>query len=212
VELIVGQWRLFTHKDENAHRTFVDGHPGDDRTLIENGTLISFGPANRPIEMGPDVELGWIKVGDGQLKMRMPETMGPSAQLLRQTQQTQWQAQPQNYSQYYNQPVAIMPVPQQHLDSLHMKTMETHPRSDAEDDLIENEQDVEQNIREAKANKRRYQCPECPKKFTTSGHLARHKRLHTGQKPYACMHKSCGKAFTRHGTFTDSSPRLDRMC
>ncbi|KAI9016041.1 hypothetical protein DFJ74DRAFT_254463 [Hyaloraphidium curvatum] len=38
----------------------------------------------------------------------------------------------------------------------------------------------------------------CTKTFTTSGHLARHKRLHGGEKPYKCPLDVCNSRFSRH--------------
>ncbi|KAI9031870.1 hypothetical protein CLU79DRAFT_785415 [Phycomyces nitens] len=48
-------------------------------------------------------------------------------------------------------------------------------------------------------NRRRYHCPEpmCDKSFTTSGHLARHNRIHTGEKNFQCLHPGCLSRFSR---------------
>ncbi|KAI7901511.1 uncharacterized protein BX663DRAFT_399933, partial [Cokeromyces recurvatus] len=37
----------------------------------------------------------------------------------------------------------------------------------------------------------------CQKSFTTSGHLARHYRIHTGEKNYNCLHPGCSSKFSR---------------
>ncbi|KEI42231.1 uncharacterized protein L969DRAFT_14435 [Mixia osmundae IAM 14324] len=37
----------------------------------------------------------------------------------------------------------------------------------------------------------------CTKAFTTSGHLARHSRIHTGEKRYECLLPGCGARFSR---------------
>ncbi|OAV92980.1 hypothetical protein PTTG_27435 [Puccinia triticina 1-1 BBBD Race 1] len=46
---------------------------------------------------------------------------------------------------------------------------------------------------------RKYACTweGCGKAFTTSGHLVRHKRIHTGEKRYKCAMESCTSRFSR---------------
>ncbi|KAJ3053343.1 hypothetical protein HK097_004481 [Rhizophlyctis rosea] len=48
-----------------------------------------------------------------------------------------------------------------------------------------------------KKPKKRYVCEECDGDFSTSGHLARHRRIHTGVKPYVCLLEGCNKQFSR---------------
>lgn len=46
--------------------------------------------------------------------------------------------------------------------------------------------------------RRRYVCKICSRGFTTSGHLARHNRIHTGEKNHVCPFEGCGQRFSRH--------------
>ncbi|KAI9253554.1 hypothetical protein BY458DRAFT_521816 [Sporodiniella umbellata] len=65
--------------------------------------------------------------------------------------------------------------------------------------------------------KRKYHCTECPKSFTTSGHLARHFRIHTGEKNFFCLYPGCHSRFSRqdnmmqhYRTHTSSKSRRNR--
>lgn len=44
---------------------------------------------------------------------------------------------------------------------------------------------------------RKYKCLKCNKGFTTSGHLARHNRIHTGVKNHVCPFEGCQSRFSR---------------
>jgi uncharacterized Zn-finger protein len=50
---------------------------------------------------------------------------------------------------------------------------------------------------ESKGSKRRYECATCGKTFTTSGHVARHNRIHTGEKNFQCPEAGCAQRFSR---------------
>lgn len=45
--------------------------------------------------------------------------------------------------------------------------------------------------------KRKYVCKTCARSFTTSGHLARHNRIHTGERKHLCPWPSCDARFAR---------------
>jgi len=49
----------------------------------------------------------------------------------------------------------------------------------------------------SKGTKRRYECATCGKTFTTSGHVARHNRIHTGEKNFQCPEPGCSQRFSR---------------
>ena len=41
------------------------------------------------------------------------------------------------------------------------------------------------------AQRRRYTCNQCDRAFTTGGHLARHARVHTGERNHKCPFPGC---------------------
>lgn len=49
----------------------------------------------------------------------------------------------------------------------------------------------------AKKRERKHPCQSCGKSFTTSGHLARHNRIHTGERKFACLLATCEQRFSR---------------
>ncbi|KAJ2774857.1 transcriptional repressor [Coemansia nantahalensis] len=67
------------------------------------------------------------------------------------------------------------------------------------------------------SSKRKHTCgfPGCGKAFTTSGHLSRHHRIHTGEKNYCCLYPGCMSRFSRQDNMmqhyrTHLSPRSRR--
>ncbi|KAH8552807.1 hypothetical protein BGW37DRAFT_555856 [Umbelopsis sp. PMI_123] len=83
--------------------------------------------------------------------------------------------------------------------------------------------DNEKNSHSASASqpqthtKRKYHCrePGCDKSFTTSGHLARHNRIHTGEKNFPCLFPGCQSRFSRQDNMmqhyrTHMSPKSRR--
>ncbi|KAH3673770.1 hypothetical protein WICPIJ_009650 [Wickerhamomyces pijperi] len=67
----------------------------------------------------------------------------------------------------------------------------------------EQEQEQEQTSTSPKSGEvekklvRKYQCKTCTKSFTTSGHLARHVRIHTGERKHQCPFPGCESRFAR---------------
>lgn len=53
------------------------------------------------------------------------------------------------------------------------------------------------NTSSTRGSKRRYECATCGKTFTTSGHVARHNRIHTGEKNFHCPEPGCSQRFSR---------------
>ena len=45
---------------------------------------------------------------------------------------------------------------------------------------------------------RKFLCKTCSMAFTTSGHLSRHNRIHTGERNYTCPYEGCKQRFSRH--------------
>ncbi|KAL3230008.1 Transcriptional regulator NRG1 [Nakaseomyces bracarensis] len=56
--------------------------------------------------------------------------------------------------------------------------------------LRDNSQKIEQ--------RRKHICQVCLTGFTTSGHLSRHLKIHTGEKSHVCPHEGCNQSFSRH--------------
>ncbi|GAV53287.1 hypothetical protein ZYGR_0AI05710 [Zygosaccharomyces rouxii] len=54
------------------------------------------------------------------------------------------------------------------------------------------------NTNNSSGGERRHVCRTCYKGFTTSGHLARHNRIHTGEKNHECPYEGCDQKFSRH--------------
>jgi len=70
-------------------------------------------------------------------------------------------------------------------------------RSSESKDLSKSAPSSTSNSAAAKPINRKFPCTICGKYFTTSGHLSRHGRTHTGEKNYECPYKDCGSRFSR---------------
>lgn len=54
------------------------------------------------------------------------------------------------------------------------------------------------NITIPSTKQRKFRCKTCSMAFTTSGHLSRHNKIHTGERKFTCPLDGCDQKFSRH--------------
>jgi hypothetical protein len=62
---------------------------------------------------------------------------------------------------------------------------------DAQDPAIQHTDDPDAHAAVVDSNKRSFSCAVCRRLFSTSGHLARHVRIHTGERNHKCPFPGC---------------------
>ncbi|KAI8907544.1 hypothetical protein DFJ77DRAFT_434514, partial [Powellomyces hirtus] len=73
------------------------------------------------------------------------------------------------------------------------------PRSNSASTLTKKKKTTQKRLCQD-AEARRFACTVqgCSKRFTTSGHLQRHIRTHSGERPFRCSVQDCTSRFSRH--------------
>ncbi|ODQ83143.1 hypothetical protein BABINDRAFT_159593 [Babjeviella inositovora NRRL Y-12698] len=94
--------------------------------------------------------------------------------------------------------VANVAYSQNHYPYHEHPKLSTHPKSPVSSRSSSPTNGVSSNSALAAARVRKYQCKACLKSFTTSGHLARHSRIHTGERKHVCPFDGCNARFSRH--------------
>ncbi|CCD22901.1 Nrg2p NDAI_0A07470 [Naumovozyma dairenensis CBS 421] len=90
--------------------------------------------------------------------------------------------------------------------STQMKTISTNINNKTwQEKITTNKQPIVIRIKKHKKvtkkkqpTRRSHICKTCSMGFTTSGHLSRHNRIHTGEKNHSCPYKGCNQKFSRH--------------
>lgn len=214
---------MFVQESHNQPwRTYLNGHPLPDNSQhsISSGAFISFSHQDYG-GGGFNVENGWIKVGDSALTVSMPQQQPhPNEHMV------------QSYAQQavMNPVSALPPTDYAPVGAVQAASVAVtasppkQPRPRANKAAASSamsaahSSDREERGGGGKGGKKQYRCTgewvdektgllvKCTKTFTTSGHLARHKRLHGGEKPYKCPLDICNSRFSRHGWYFTGAP------
>ncbi|KAJ3824211.1 hypothetical protein F5880DRAFT_1561539 [Lentinula raphanica] len=72
-----------------------------------------------------------------------------------------------------------------------------YPRSNEEDEVDGPGPSAASTPNQGHSSRKKHVCPTCERCFTTSGHLARHSRVHTGEKNHKCPFPGCDTRCSR---------------
>ncbi|TDL30192.1 hypothetical protein BD410DRAFT_824072, partial [Rickenella mellea] len=103
-------------------------------------------------------------------------------------------------SSHHASPNASPPIHPSPLDSpqLQHPQHQLHPQqgglaspTEQQSPQQQQQQNQQQQNQQQTAPKKKHVCPTCERAFTTSGHLARHTRVHTGERNHKCPFPGC---------------------
>merc|ERR1712130_858171 len=73
--------------------------------------------------------------------------------------------------------------------------------------LQKQENEKKKKRKKYKRSKQNYNCPHCDYSSNVTTNLRNHIRTHTGEKPFVCTYKDCGKRFAAKGNLNDHMKR-----
>lgn len=136
-----------------------------------------------------------------------PKSTAATPVASRSTSSSSFVSSPQSYTPYQPQPVHFIPLqyPQQgyvtyssaSVAGVSPKTMLDIPTPPPSTDSLKGRYSPESPTSPKRNAKRKHVCKICSRSFTTSGHLARHNRIHTGERKHVCPWPTCEARFAR---------------